>query len=142
MTTLSIDLMPDTATVDRLSGGFRRCIETMDAGDDVFADDVFFDIFPPLWRFQLQGREALTTQLRATATGEVDVEVVRTVPTASGFVTEHVETVRGPEVLVARHLWLCEVRNGRITEAVGYCNGGWDDDLRARHAAEAPMLRP
>jgi hypothetical protein len=25
---------------------------------------------------------------------------------------------------------------------VGYCNGGWDDELRARHAAEAPMVRP
>ena len=40
---------------------------------------------------------------------------------------------------VARRLWLCEVRDGRITEVVGYCNGGWDDELRARHAAEAPM---
>ena len=34
------------------------------------------------------------------------------------------------------------MRDGRITEAVVYCNGGWDADLRARHAAEAPMLRP
>jgi hypothetical protein len=22
------------------------------------------------------------------------------------------------------------------------CNGAWDKELRARHAAEAPMLRP
>ncbi len=42
---------------------------------------------------------------------------------------------------IARRLWLCEVRDGVITEVVGYCNGGWDDELRARHAAEAPMLR-
>jgi ketosteroid isomerase-like protein len=42
---------------------------------------------------------------------------------------------------VARRLWLCEVRDGRITEVVGYCNGGWDAELRARHAVEAPMLR-
>ena len=51
--------------------------------------------------------------------------------------------MRGPDIdVVARRLWLCEVRDGRITEVVGYCNGGWDDELRARHAAEAPMLRP
>ncbi len=36
---------------------------------------------------------------------------------------------------------LCEVRDGQITEAVVYCNGGWDADVRARQAAEAPMLR-
>lgn len=70
------------------------------------------------------------------------ITILRTVPTASGFVTEHEETYRGLKVEVARRLWLCEVRDGRITEVVGYCNGGWDDELRARHAAEAPMLRP
>ena len=30
---------------------------------------------------------------------------------------------------------------GRITAVTIYCNGGWDADLRARHAAEAPMVR-
>jgi hypothetical protein len=34
------------------------------------------------------------------------------------------------------------VRDGRITDVVGYCNGAWDAELRARQAAEAPMLRP
>ena len=60
-------------------------------------------------------------------------------PTATGFVTEHEEV---HETEIARRLILCEVRDGLITEAVVYCNGGWDAELRARHAAEAPMLRP
>ena len=68
--------------------------------------------------------------------------MLRVVPTASGFVLEHEETQGGATAEVARRLWLCEVRNGRITEVVGYCNGGWDAALRARHAAEAPLLRP
>ena len=56
---------------------------------------------------------------------------------------EHLETgLNGRDREVARRLFLCEVRDGRIAEVVGYCNGGWDDELRARHAAEAPMLRP
>jgi hypothetical protein len=143
MTTRQIDVALDASTVDRLSDGFHRCIESFEADDDVFAPDVFFDIYPPFWRFQLQGRQAIVDQLRSIAEGDVSVRVLRTIPTSSGFVTEHEETgMLEGKLQVARHLWLCEVRDGLITEAVGYCNGGWDDELRARHAAEAPMLRP
>ena len=67
------------------------------------------------------------------------MRLLRAVPTATGFVMEHEETHAG---VVARRLILCEVRDGRITDVTVYCNGGWDDELRARHAAEAPMLRP
>lgn len=42
--------------------------------------------------------------------------------------------------LVARRIHLCEVADDRICAVVTYCNGGWDADLRARHAAEAPMV--
>jgi hypothetical protein len=131
----------DPAVVDRLSTAFNRCFETFEAPADAFADDAFFDLYPPLWRFQLQGREAFGQQLRAIAAGPTTARVLRVVPTATGFVVEHEETQRGEHTEIARRLWLCEVRDGVITEVVGYCNGGWDDELRARHAAEAPMLR-
>jgi hypothetical protein len=132
----------DIATVERLSAAFNQCFSSLDVGDDVFAADVFFDLYPPFWRFQFEGPTAFVSQLRAIAEGEPSARVLRVVPTATGFVLEHEETQGGAKVEVARRLWLCEVRDGRITEVVGYCNGGWDDDLRARHAAEAPMLRP
>ncbi len=131
----------DPATVDRLSTAFNRCFETCEAGDDLFTDDVFFDLLPPFWRFQLQGPGVFATQLREVTAGEVHARVLRVVPTASGFVMEHEQTERGATVEVARRLFLCEVRDGRISEVLSYCNGGWDDELRARHAAEAPMLR-
>ncbi len=129
-------------TIDDMSKRFNRCFETFEADDDLFTEDAFFDMLPPLWRFQLQGPSAFTDQLRSIAEGPVHVDIVRTVATDSGFVTEHVEhqEVDGAEV-VARRMWLCEVRDGRIAEVTGYCNGGWDDALRSRHAAEAPMLR-
>jgi hypothetical protein len=133
---------PDVTTAERLSAGFNRCFETLDAPDDVFAPDAFFDLYPPFWRFQLQGPDAFAAHLAAIAGGGSSARVLRVVPTTTGFVLEHEEVTRGTTVEVARRLWLCEVRDGRITEAVGYCNGGWDDELRARHAAEAPMLRP
>ena len=130
------------ATVEQLSTAFNRCFETRDVPAGLFAPDAFFDLYPPFWRFQIQGPDAFEAQLRAIATGPTTARILRVVPTATGFLVEHEETTDGPSVEVARRLWLCEVRDGRITETVGYCNGGWDDDLRARHAAEAPMLRP
>jgi hypothetical protein len=145
MLTKQLDSTPttiDSATVERLSTSLNRCFETLDAGEDVFAEDAFFDLYPPLWRFQIQGRAAFAAQLRAISEGESSSRILRVVPTSTGFVMEHEETQRGERTEVARKLWLCEVRDGQITEATCYCNGGWDDELRARHTAEAPMLRP
>ncbi len=134
----------DQHTVDDLSAGFHRCFSHFDARADLFAPDTFFDLMPPMWRFQFEGPgEAFAAQLQDIAEGPVDIEVIRTVPTATGFVTEHIETQHTPAGrMVARRMHLCEVRDGRIHAVTTYCNGGWDDDLRVRHAAEAPMVRP
>jgi hypothetical protein len=142
MATRQFDATIDQASAERLATAFNRCFEDQDAGDGVLAEDAFFDLYPPFWRFQLQGSRAFGAQLRAIAQGRSSVRLLRVLPTATGFVMEHEETQHGEHVEVARRLWLCEVGDGRITEVLGYCNGGWDDALRARHAAEAPMLRP
>ena len=133
----------DRATAERLSERFNRVFETFDAGEDLFSADVLFDLNMPVWRFQVQGPRTFEAQLAQINRGAVRIDVLRTVPTVSGFVTEHEEHQRvdGRE-LTARRLWLCEVRAGRIVDAVGYCSGEWDQALRDRHAAEAPMLRP
>ena len=128
-----------TPTVEQLAIQFNRCFETFEPADGLFAEDAFFDLFPPMWRFQLQGPETFGNQLRAISEGTPPtVRTLRVVPTATGFVTEHEEV---HATVIARRLILCEVRDGLITEATVFCNGGWDDSLRARHAAEAPMLR-
>jgi len=134
----------DRETVERLSTGFHRCFSDFVAEDDLFAPDTFFDLLPPLWRFQIQAPgESFAAQLASIAEGPAEIEVIRTVPTATGFVTEHVETHHAPDGdLIARRLHLCEVTDGRISAVTTYCNGGWDDELRTRHAAEAPMIRP
>ena len=133
----------DQETAEHLSAGFHRCFAEFTATDGLFADDTFFDLLPPLWRFQFEGPgAAFVAQLRSIAEGPVDIEVVRTIPTATGFVTEHVETQHTPGGdMTARRIHLCEVADGRITAVTTYCNGGWDEALRARHAAEAPMVR-
>jgi hypothetical protein len=134
----------DQAAADRLSAEFHRCFSDFEARDDLFAPDTFFDFLPPMWRFQFEGSgEAFTAQLRSIAEGPVEIAVVRTVPTSSGFVTEHVESQHTPQGKVtARRIHLCELRNDQICAVTTYCNGGWDDELRTRHATEAPLVRP
>lgn len=133
--------MPDAETIDRLSRAFNRCFETQVVEDGIFTSDAFFDLLPPQWRFQFEGPGTFESQLRATTEGDVTARILRVVPTAGGFVLEHEETQRAEVVRTARRLWLCDIVDGRISEVTGYCNGPWDDDLKARHAAEAPMLR-
>jgi hypothetical protein len=143
MTITPIPQWPDTTTVERLAVGFNRSFETCEDSDEVLSPDVFFDLYPPFWRFQLQGRDAIQEQLRTISQGcEVTSRILRVVPTADGFLMEHEETQHGERIEVARKLWHCVVHDGQIVEATCYCNGGWDDELRTRHAAEAPMLRP
>ena len=133
----------DTASATHLSAGLNRCFETFQPEPGIFAHDAFFDLYPPLWRFQLRGPDAFATQLRAIAEGPCSARVLDVVPTATGFVMEHEEVQRTTtSTMIARRLFRCEVRDGLITDVVCFCNGGWDDALRARHAAEAPMLRP
>lgn len=134
----------DAQLTDRLSAEFHRCFSHLAARPELFAPDTLFDLLPPFWRFQIVGPgEAFTAQLTSIAEGPAAVEVIRTIPTATGFVTEHVETQHTAHGLVtARRLHLCEVRDERIRAVTTYCNGGWDEQLRARHAVEAPMVRP
>jgi hypothetical protein len=129
--------------IDRLSRQFAETFESLTASRDVFADDAFFDLNMPIWRFQLIGPNAFSEQLKRINQGPISIDVLRTVPSDTGFATEHEEhqIVDGEDV-TARRLWLCEVRDGRIAAAIGYCSGEWDAELRARHAVEAPMVRP
>lgn len=143
MSTQQVVTPVEPAAVERLSQGFHETFCTFEAREDIFASDAFFDLNMPVWRFQIEGAQAFGEQIERIAQGPVTVDILRTVQTVSGFVTEHVEhqDVNGKD-MSARRMWLCEVRDGRITEVIGYCSGEWDEELRARHAAEAPMIRP
>jgi hypothetical protein len=132
----------DDALAQQLSECLADVFRTADAGT-VLADDVFLDGHPPLWRFQLHGRDAFNAWIKGFMPGGADTNVVRTIPTVTGFVTEftgHHE--ENGEEMTDRKILLAEVRGGRITELTVYCSGDWDADLRARHAAETQLIRP
>ena len=143
MTTRTASSTIDRPTAALLAERLADVFRTADVGD-VFTDDLFLDGHPPLWRFQLEGVDAFASWLTGySPDGVPDTTVVRAVPTASGFVTEltgrHVED---GVLMTDRKIILCEVRDGRISELTIYCSGDWDPDLRARHAAEATLVRP
>lgn len=141
MTTYDLP-MTDDATAQELSERLADVFRTARVGD-VLTEDVFLDGHPPQWRFQLQGRHDFDGWLKGYSPDGHDITVARTVPTATGFVTEllgrHVED---GEEITDRKILLCTVRDGQIAEMTVYCSGDWDSELRARHAAEAPIIRP
>ena len=132
----------DDATAQELSERLADVFRTADVGD-VLTDDVFFDGHPPLWRFQLEGRDTFAAWLKDYSPDGAKITVVRTIPTASGFVTEFVggHEENGEEV-TDRKILLCGVRSGRVADLTVYCSGDWNAELRARHAAEASLIRP
>jgi len=143
MNTATTQTINETDDVHRLSRAFAHVFEEPDAASEVFSPDAFFDLNMPVWRFQLQGAAEFAAQIKEINEGTVRISLLRTVATADGFVTEHEEHQDvGGHDLSARRLWLCDVRDARIVAAVGYCSGEWDEELRTRHAAEAPMIRP
>ena len=130
----------DDATAQELSERLADVFRTADVGD-ALAEDVFLDGHPPLWRFQLHGRDAVAAWLRGYSPDGAEITVVRTIPTVTGFVSEFVgRHQENGEVMTDRKILLCGVRDGRIAELTVYCSGDWDAELRARHAAEAPDL--
>jgi len=129
----------DDATAQELSERLADVFRTADVGD-ALAEDVFFDGHPPLWRFQLQGRDTFAAWLKGYSPDGVETTVVRTIPTATGFVTEFVgRHEENGEVLTDRKILLCEVQDGRIADLTVYCSGDWNAELRDRHAVEAPL---
>lgn len=129
-------------TAERLSERLAEVFRTSDVAD-VFTDDVFLDGHPPLWRFQLQGVDTFSAWLQGYAPEGVETEVVRTIATQNGFVTELVGGhEEDGELMTDRKIVLCVVRDGRIAELTVYCSGDWDAELRARHAEETTLLRP
>ena len=132
----------DDALAQELSERLADVFRTADASD-VLADDVFLDGNPPLWRFQLQGRDSFDAWIKSFMPDGADTTVVRTIPTVTGFVTEFTgrHEDNGDEI-TDRKILLAEVRGGHITELTIYCSGDWNAELRARHTAETQLIRP
>jgi hypothetical protein len=122
---------------DALARGLAEAMATGKVPPDVFADDVFFDMNVPAWRYQLQGVDTLRNML-ATEVAPGAVESIKVTPTIGGFVLEL--STRDPQHMY-RQLLLVQTRGGLVSEVTMYCTGPWNSATEARQQAEAPMIR-
>jgi hypothetical protein len=120
---------------------FIRFLEIGEVAPEAFAEDVFFDMNVPSWRYQIQGHEAAAGLFHSDEPTRMHVGAV--MATATGFVAEtDYETVEGGARIYYRSVSLVTVQDGQISNVIHYCTGPWDEANRARQAREAPMLRP
>lgn len=129
-------------TVDRLADALVRVLENGEGAGELFAPDAFFDLNVPAWRFLVQHPEAFVDWWHEEVDRKGKVTVSRLARTTAGFVVEtEIEFPHQGRDLIARQILLAEVVDGRISELVVFCTGDWDPETRARHVAEAPMIR-
>jgi hypothetical protein len=135
--------MTTTTDTNRLlAGRLIAFLETNEAPEGLFADDVFCDFTPPLWRVQAQGRDAAVAIRTAGHPWPGKVASSRLDVTERGFVLEVEENWHADgEDWYCRELMRCDVTNGTVSAISVYCTGDWDSALVARHRAEVPLLR-
>lgn len=103
--------MSDIASAERASERFADACRTGDASG-IFDEGAIVEIRRATSTTVLRGSELLDAWPVFEA-----LDVVRTVPTISGFATEHALTKEMSAV------WLCDLRAGRIRRAVGWIVG-------------------
>jgi hypothetical protein len=100
--TASSGTVLDTGMAQTPAAAFHRCFSDFTAPADLFAPDTFYDLLPPLWRFQIEGPgAAFCEQLRSIAQGPVEIEVatagsVPLPPIATGVGTTSCELATPP----------------------------------------------
>lgn len=109
-----------------------------------YAPDVLLDMNLPMWRFQVQGRDAASQYFREQTARFINLRT-----------TQH-RVHRGEDTLVieeemrfdgdgGEHLWravdVFRLDGDTVAEHTQYCTGVWSPDVIERQAAEAPMVR-
>jgi hypothetical protein len=128
--------------VDRIADAFiAGDVEALVA---LYRSDALVDAVIPYWRFQLQGADALREVLVAE-----EFLPGRRVTRSHRTATEHgllLEIETWAPIDGADRMWLSmhqfRIADDAIAEHVVYCSGVWDPATIARHAVEAPMVRP
>jgi hypothetical protein len=127
----------DHEAAKQIGERFVRAVETGDVS--LFAEDVFCDINVPEWRFQMQGRDAVTEWMRSEMPDGCTVPTWRADGYEDGAIVEVVQQL-GEDI--SRNLHRLEVRDGKVVEWTMYCTGVWSVETQRTQAREAPMFRP
>src|SRR4029453_2252120 len=114
--TVNVTLLPE----------FVHFLETGELAPGAFANDVFFDMNVPSWRYQIQGHAAVAGLFHSEEPARVRVGSVT--PTATGFVAEtDYHTVEGGAPVYYRTVSLVTIHDAQISTVTHYCTGPWDE---------------
>ena len=131
-----------TTIADRLVRAVRDA--DWDAVTSTYAPDVLVDMNLPMWRFQVQGRDAASQYFREQIARFANLRT-----------TQH-RVHRGEGTLVieeemrfdsdgGEHLWravdVFRLDGDTVAEHTQYCTGVWLPEVIERQGAEAPMVR-
>ena len=125
---------------------YRAAVEASDVAalTTLYRPEALLDAHVPNWRFQVQGADAVAETTGAGLPGPGRFTSFDAEPTASGDLLVQFEWRRlgDDSETTVRQLHLLRLDEGRIAEQVLFCAGVWSPQLRARMAAEAPLVRP
>lgn len=122
---------------------FIAFLETGEAVEGLFTDDVFLDFTLPKWRIQAQGaKQVIGVRLQGHSTPG-KVPRWRCDPTPTGFVLEVEErwTQDGKE-WYCREFFRADTRGGSIADLSVYCTGDWEAEHEEEHRRQVKLLRP
>jgi ketosteroid isomerase-like protein len=143
MTTTTTTSTTTTETViDRLVAAMRDA--DWDAITETYAPDVLLDMNLPMWRFQLQGREAASEYFREQIARFTNLRTTkqRASVVEDGVIIEEEMRFDGDD---GEYLWraidIFVIDGDTVSEHTQYCTGCWTPELIARQSAEAPMVR-
>ena len=130
------------AVVDRLVTAMREA--DWEAIVATYAPDVLLDMNLPAWRFQLQGREAVTQYLVEQTKGLSNLRTPqhRVFAIDDGVIIEEEMRFDGED---GEYLWravdIFRIDGDTVTEHTQYCTGCWSPAQLSRQIVEAPMVR-
>lgn len=116
---------------------FRESLETGDLASmaELYTPDALLDANLPSWRLQRQGPEAILAQFEEWYPAPARLVEWREQPTEWGAVVELAELLgEGESETYNREVYLFFTQDGRITDQILYCTGGWDRATLERHA--------
>ncbi len=126
---------------------YRTAVENgdLDTLAELYHPQALLDAHVPNWRFQIQGRRTVAESAGTALPGPGRFATFNAEPTATGDLIVQFEwqqaEEQGGRTSRELHLWRLD-DSGRITEQIAFCAGIWDQQLQARMAEEAPLIRP
>ena len=109
-----------------------------------YSGNVLLDLDMPMWRVQLQGRDAASQVLdeQLAVLPNLRTTWVRATKTADTVVAEYELRWDGPDgEQLSRAVSIFRLAGDRIVEHSDYCCGAWTPQDIAKNKAEAPIVR-